>query len=131
MNGLSSMIQKEDMAKKRETEKQRKKENAQIRAMGISYGKFQQLKQAGKLPENIDNLVDEKPKSKKRKKIIQSMQNDFKAKQLHHLELVECSSKMSERDKQTHILGDSAASRYMKLCQKQKEMSNTKNNNIS
>ena len=98
-------------------------ENARARALGLTYGKYQQLKQAGRVPENIDIsreikveqvATQEEAKAKKKKSVIE-LQNEQIARSI--AENMEKKRIAAEARK----IFDVAAERYKRITNKNKE----------
>lgn len=99
------------------------RKNEQARALGISYGKYQMLKQQGRLPEHIS--ITEKPKTEKLGVYIPPERGLGEFNAVRERMFAVATAKILEEKRMKRILianGDRQANEYMERMKRQKEV---------
>ena len=109
-------------SQRKNEKEQRKREDAEAKAMGISYGKYQMLKEQGKLPRYIP--IPEKKKPKKIGVYIPAERGlkEFNESRERMFEVAAGRIMEERRQKRARVKAmDSTANNYMKRMKRQKE----------
>ena len=125
---------KKTKAEKKESDQKKKKryilENAEAKALGLTYGKYRVLKDAGKLPESID-LGEYKPKGKqlKNRSVIEA---NFRKANEEAMKMAEV--KALEASYETKAIvekGDEVSKRYRRIYERQKAAEAIRGENVT